>query len=71
MLINDTFVQRTQAIWFIIAFELGMNPDCALVSTAFQIINGSENGHVATKSWREIGDDPMDVKRLRIDVIAS
>ena len=62
MLINDTFVQRTQAIWFVVTFELGMNPDCALVATAFQIINGSENGHVATKAWREIGYHPMDMQ---------
>ena len=62
MLINDAFVQRTQTIWFVITFELGMNPDCTFVSTAFQVINDSENGHVATKAGGEIGYHPMDMQ---------
>ena len=68
MLINNAFVQRTQAIWVVVAFELGMNPDCAFVPTAFQVINGSENGHVTTKPWCEIGNHPMDVQGLWVDV---
>ena len=48
-----------------------MNPDCALVTTAFQIINGPENGHVATKARCEIRDDPMDVQGFRVGVVLA
>ena len=68
MLINDTFVQRAETAWLVVPLELGMNPDRALVATAFEIINGSENGHVAAEARREIGDDPMDVQRFGVDV---
>ena len=68
MLINFTFVPRTQAISFVVTFELRMNPDCAFVATAFKIINGSENGHVATEARREMGYDPMDVEGFGVDI---
>ena len=47
-LVNDTFMQTAEATWFVIPLQLGMNPNRALVTTAFQIVNGSENGHMAT-----------------------
>ena len=69
MLIDDTFVERAQTIWFVVAFQLGMNPDRAFVTTAFQIVNGSENSHVATEARCEIGDDPMDVQRFGLGIV--
>ena len=67
-LIDDTFVQGADAAWLVVPLELGMNPDCAFVTTAFQIINGSENGHMATEARRKIGYDPMDVQRFGVDI---
>ena len=67
-LINNTFVQRAYAAWLVVPLELGMNPDCAFVTTAFQIINRSENGHMATEARREIGYDPMDVQRFGVGI---
>ena len=69
VLVDDTFVQIAQATWLVISFELGMNPDGALMTTAFQIINGSKDGHMATKAWCEVGDHPMDMKRFGIGVV--
>ena len=62
-------MQRAEAAWLVVPLELGVNPDCALVTTALQIVNSSENGHVAAEAGREIGDDPMDVQRFGVDVV--
>ena len=70
-LVDDTFVQRAKAAWLVVPLELGMDPDCALVATTFQIFDCSENGHVASKARREIGDDPMNVKRFCVDVFVQ
>ena len=65
MLIDDSLVEATEAI-LSISFHFWVNPDGAVVTTAFQVVNGPKNGHMSTQSWGEMRDDPMNIQVLWI-----
>ena len=46
-----------------------MHPDGAVVATALQKVDCSEDGHVATEAWCEIGNDPVNVQRFALSVV--
>ena len=46
-----------------------MHPDGAVVATALQKVDCSEDGHVATEAWCEIRNDPVNVESFALSVV--
>ena len=65
-LIDDAFMQLAWPV-SLVTFELGMNPDGAVVTTTFQVIDCAKNGGVTTKSGGEIGNDPVNIELFGVD----
>ena len=65
-LIDDAFMQLAWPV-SLVTFELGMNPDGAVVTATFQVIDCAKDGGVTTKSGGEIGDDPVNIELFGVD----